>query len=94
MAWNTQRRYDNNGCYNGGENYRDLYIHDSGGIWGLQLVACVDNAGYNDCGYSEVAYNPYLPGHAAASIQIARAAANESDPLLGPDGITEFFGQQ
>ncbi len=92
-AWATQKRYDSNGCGTSVE-WNNLYIHDGSGIYAVQLEACVDSSGSDECDTSDVAYNPYLhyPDEEVRML-ISAVAMTGSSNLPGPDGVLRIEGQ-
>ncbi len=93
-TWKTQKRRNSNGCGTSVVEWNNLYIHDYNGIWAVQLEACEDNAGGDDCALSATANNPYLPPpDAQIRIMIAAVQIAGSENLPGPNGITNYEGQ-
>jgi hypothetical protein len=85
--WRTQERQNHNGCHGDREEWHDLYIHDGNGIYGVQLEACVDSAGSDECVVSEMANNPYLPW---PEINLRTLISGSSVGVA--DGVTRFGG--
>ena len=94
-VWATPRRYANGGCGTSTE-WNNLYIHDGTGILGVELEACVDTPGSDECEVSHVAYNPYLnaPDPNALQLMIASANAMGRSRLPGPDGVIRYVGER
>jgi hypothetical protein len=93
-VWTSPWRYDSNGCGTSVE-WNNLYIHDSRGIYAVQLEACVDSAGSNECDTSDVAHNPNLhyPDDTVLRLLISSVQRTGTANLPGPDGIVSYVGQ-
>jgi hypothetical protein len=55
--WETQQRRNSSGC-NTSSTWRNLTLNQDGGISGLKVVVCVDDAGPNTCYKSRLIQNP------------------------------------
>ena len=87
-VWPTTKRRNFNGCRGAVEEWHDLHIHDGSGIYAVQLVACVDSAGGDECGRSPLAENPHLDYPDAA----LRILVERGGTLPGPDGVHRSEG--
>lgn len=91
-AWETDERRGGEGCGRGA-GWDGLYIHDGRGITGVQLEACVDSAGSDECAYSVVARNPYLPEAEIPQQLVTDTIRRFRDTHVGADGVNSYEGE-